>query len=133
MRKLLNYTADLPLELRQADELLTAYGRWAKDRQKVQRCGSAEGRFRAPPDESVEEDARRVAREAILSTPEALKIARALVRVPEQERIILQTLYVPQRLPAHRILQMKRVPPRTCQERHLAGVRMFANILRTLQ
>ena len=133
MRKLLNYTAELPQELRQADQMLTAYGRWAKDRQKVHRCGSAEGRFRPPPDESVEEDSRRMAREAILSTPDALKIARALVRVPEQERIILQTLYVPQRLPAHRILQIKRVPPRMCQERHLAGVRMFANILRTLQ
>jgi hypothetical protein len=74
-----------------------------------------------------------MAREAILSTPDALKIARALVRVPEQERIILQTLYVPQRMPAHRILQIRRVPPRICQERHLAGVRMFANILRTMQ
>jgi hypothetical protein len=131
MRKLLNYTAELPQELRQADQMLTAYGRWAKDRQKVHRCGSAEGRFRPPPDETVDDDARREPRETLMPTPDALQVHRALIRVEEVEREILQILYVPQRMRIEQQLRLRRIPGRLCQERHLRGLRMFANLIKT--
>lgn len=133
MRKLLNYTAELPQELRQADQMLTAYGRWAKDRQKVHRCGSAEGRFRPPPDETVDEDARREPRETLMPTTDALQVHRALIRVAEVEREILQILYVPQRMRIEQQLRLRRIPGRLCQERHLRGLRMFANLMRAMQ
>ena len=130
MRKLLNYTAELPQELRQADQMLTAYGRWAKDRQEVHRCGSAEGRYIPPPDETVDDDARREPRETLMPTPDALQVHRALIRVAEVEREILQILYVPQRMRIEQQLRLRRIPGRLCQERHLRGLRMFANLMR---
>ena len=39
----------VPVELRQAEELLHKYGRWAQDRFRKQRCASAEGDYKHPP------------------------------------------------------------------------------------
>ena len=59
---------------------------------------------------------------------EAANVQRALSRVPEKERIVLQLLYVPHRWPAHVMLARAKIPARLSQERHLAGLRMFCNI-----
>lgn len=47
MRRDLNL--NVPQDLQQAEELLERYGRWAQDRYKKQRCASAEGKYRPPP------------------------------------------------------------------------------------
>ena len=130
MQRLQGLTADIPADLAHADELLTAYGRWARDRMKLHRCGSAEGRYIPPPDETVDEDARREPRETLMPTPDALQVHRALIRVAEVEREILQILYVPQRMRIEQQLRLRRIPGRLCQERHLRGLRMFANLMK---
>jgi len=117
--------ADIPSDLWGTDNLLHRYGRWALDRRGPQTCGSAEGKYR-PERGQIEE--RREPREVLMPTDAALAVQRALQRVPERERIVLQYLYVPQRWPAHVMLAKARIPARMSQERHLAGLRMFHNI-----
>lgn len=119
-----NFAADIPLGLREADELLTRYGQWARDRMHRRRCGSAEGRYRAPAN-----DDDRQPREVLQPDFEALRCQRALARVPELERVVLAVLYVPQRIPVEVRLRWLRIPPRLCRERHLRGLRMFHNRL----
>lgn len=116
--------ADLPQELRQAEELLKAYGRWAKDRHKPHTCGSAEGRYK--PEEEEEKPAPKD--EGIPKPDEVVKISRALLAVPELERQVLMALYVPRREPVMAWLRRHKIPPRVSRERHAAGVRMFWNV-----
>lgn len=121
--------AEIPHDLTAADDLLHRYGRWALDRHGPQTCGSAEGRYHP---ERGELEERRAPREVLISTPDAVNVQRALQRVPQLERVVLQYLYVPQRWPAHVMLAKAKIPARLSQERHLAGLRMFSNIfLRT--
>lgn len=114
--------AKIPHNLRDADELLHRYGRWAMHRHKKQHCGSAEGRYTIPPN-----DDDREPREQIMGTVDALVCQRALARVPDKERVVLAILYVPQRLPAEVQLRLLRIPPRLSQDRHLLGLRAFWN------
>ncbi len=88
-----NLVKELPVDLREADERLTRYGRWAMDRQRRRTCGSAEGRYR-----SAQDDQDRQPPEVLLHIDEALACQRALARVPELERKVLTILYVPQRM-----------------------------------
>lgn len=125
MKKLEGFAADVPSSLKQADEVLEAYGRWAMDRYRRRQCGSAEGRFKAPPN-----DDDRDPREVIMPTPDAMRAHRALQRVADKERIVLHILYVPHRMKPEVQLRILRIPPRLCQERHLAGLRMFDNLFR---
>ncbi len=118
-----NLVQELPVDLREADERLTRYGRWAMDRLRRHTCGSAEGRYR-----SFQDDEDRAPREVLQHIDEALACQRALAKVPEQERKVLTILYVPQRLPIEAQLRMAHIPPRLCQERHLRGLRMFENL-----
>jgi hypothetical protein len=127
MSKRLPIYADIPLDLKEADELLHRYGRWALDRYSPGTCGSAERMYRPERGEQVLE-ARREPREVLMPAAEAVNVQRALIRVPEMERIVLQYLYVPQRWPAHVMLAKAKIPPRLSRERHLAGLRMFHNI-----
>jgi hypothetical protein len=120
-----NIAADIPFSLREADELLAKYGRWAKDRRRLHRCGSAEGRYVAPPN-----DDDRQPSEVIMSMPDAMACQRALARVPQQERIVLAVLYIPKRIPAEIQLRRLGIPPRLSRERHLLGLRMWWNKLR---
>jgi hypothetical protein len=120
-----NLAALIPLNLQEADERLTRYGRWAKERLRRQRCGSAEGQYR-----SFQDDEDRAPREMLQHIDEALACQRALAKVPEQERKVLTILYVAHRLPIEAQLRLARIPPRLCQERHLRGLRMFENIFR---
>lgn len=118
-----NIAAEIPLNLQEADERLTRYGRWAMDRQLRRSCGSAEGRYR-----SFQDDEDRAPREMLQHIDEALACQRALAKVPELERKVLGILYVQQRLPIETQLRLARIPPRLCQERHLRGLRMFDNL-----
>lgn len=123
MRKLLNITAEIPPRLKDADEALHLYGRWAMDRERRRHCASAEGRYRIPPGEVDREP-----REVILPAPDAMAIHRALLRVPDKERIVLHILYVPKRQPPEMQLRLLRIPPQLSAQRHLDGLRMFANL-----
>ena len=119
---------DIPESLKDADQVLYRYGRWARDRKHFEHCGSAEWRYKIPPNDSDREP-----RELLVPTPDALIAHRALIRVPEPQRIVLQILYVPQRAPIQAQLRRKHIPARLCRERHLEGLRMFANIYAILR
>lgn len=127
LSRLHDIAADIPPSLRDADELLRRYGRWAMYRYKKQHCASAEGRYQTPPN-----DDDRQPREILLSTPDAMVCQRALARVPDRERVVLAILYVPHRLPAEAQLRILRIPPRLSQERHIAGLRMFSDMHRVV-
>lgn len=120
--------ADLPQELQEADELLRRYGRWAKDRFKPQRCASAEGHYKIPPDEGD-----RAPREIIMQAADVVLVNRALQAIPELERKVLMWLYVPSKEPIQAKMRKNQTPPRLMQERHLAGVRMFWNNWKRIQ
>ena len=122
----INLVQELPLDLKDADERLTRYGRWAMDRQRRRSCGSAEGRYR-----SFQDDEDRAPREMLQHIDEALACQRALARVPELERRVLGILYVPTKLSVEVQLRLAFIPPRLCQERHLRGLRMFDNIFKS--
>ena len=117
-----NLSAEIPLELREADDLLAKYGRWARDQRRYERCGSAEGAYKAPPNEDD-----RQPRVVTLTLQQAIACQRSLARVPEAERIVLGVLYVPRKVPVEVQLRRLNVPPRLCRERHLAGLRMWWN------
>lgn len=121
-----NLVQELPVNLRDTDERLTRYGRWAMDRMRRHRCGSAEGRYR-----SNQDDQDRQPTEVLMHIDEALACQRALARVPEQERKVLVILYVPGKLPVEVQLRLAHIPPRLCQDRHLRGLRMFDNIFKS--
>lgn len=128
-----NIAADVPENLRPADDLLTRYGRWAVTGGR-NRPATLDRQFIREADrrESLEAYMRR--REAVpnplLPMQQALSVQRALARVPERERIVLAVLYVPRKLSALSQLEILRIPPRLSRERHLAGLRMFDNIYR---
>lgn len=120
-----NISADIPASLAWADELLTLFGRWARAREIRRRCGSAEGQYRAPPN-----DDDRKPKELQMSTDDAMAVQRALSRVPDRERIVLEVLYVPRQWTALQQFRFMKIPPRLSRERHLSGLRMFSNIHR---
>lgn len=115
-------SARVPQDLAWADELLMLFGRWARDREIRRRCGSAEGQYRAPPN-----DDDRKPKEVHMTTADAMQVQRALSRVPDRERIVLEVLYVPRQWTAVQQLRFLRIPPRLSRDRHLTGLRMFAN------
>ena len=119
-----NLTGQIPLNLHEADDRLTRYGRWAMERLRRRQCGSAEGRYRSTQDEQDRQPA-----EVLMHIDEALACQRALARVPELERKVLTILYVPQRHCIEAQLRLARIPSRLCQDRHLRGLRIFANVI----
>ena len=128
-----NLSADIPERLRDADELLTRYGRWAMYREARRRCGSAEGHYKPPPN-----DDDRKPREQIMNLQTAMDCQRALARVPDVERTALTILYIPQHfngrlVPVEMQCRLLRLPPRLMQDRHLRGLTMFNNLLRVIQ
>lgn len=125
MKKLEAFAAEVPPSLAHADEVLVAYGRWAMDRNSRRQCGSAEGRFKAPPNDDDRQPA-----EVLMPTPDAMRAHRALQRVADKERIVLHILYVPHRMKPEMQLRLLNIPPRLCRDRHLAGLRMFDNLFR---
>ncbi len=129
MKPLQPIAAEVPETLRQADATLHLYGRWAMHRWKPQRCGSAE-RYYLGERTDADFDPRREPRETLMPGHEAVKVQRALYQVPEPFRVVLQALYIPQKLPAHVLLAKKRIPPKLSRERHLEGLFMFRNSLK---
>lgn len=119
--------AQVPPDLLHADDALHRYGRWAKDRMRLHRCGSAERSYRSPPN-----DLDREPRAILMHIDEAMACQRALARVPEKQRLVLSILYVPRRLPATVQLRIMRVPPVLSRERHILGLRMFDNRMKWL-
>jgi hypothetical protein len=117
--------AEIPHALRDEDDLLRRYGRWAMHRNKYQRCGSAEGQYRSPANEDD-----RQPRELLMSMPDAMQVQRALSRVTELERVVLTVLYVPKRIPVEVQMRILHIPPELSRKRHLLGLRMFSNVYR---
>lgn len=123
--------ADLPANLQRADQLLGLYGQWAVNRGgRAGRCGSAEGQY-VP--ERGEVETRREPKVEVLTTEEALRCQRALLAVPDRERIVLTILYVPKPMPAEQQLRLMRIPPQLSQQRHAAGVRFWWNRYQILE
>lgn len=91
MRRDLNL--NVPQELHPAEELLERYGRWAQDRYKKQRCASAEGKYRPPP------QARSDDEPLVPFMPDwsARHVQLALQSVPMQFRRVLFAIYIPQK------------------------------------
>lgn len=114
--------ADIPRELEDADELLRKYGRSVMDRYRKQHCASAEGRYNIPPN-----DDDRNPREVLLPAPDLAIVQRALCAVPDLQRVVLQILYVPKRLPAEAQLRRLQIPPLVSAARHLEGLSIFAS------
>lgn len=121
--------AEIPHRLRDADDLLHRYGRWAKDRLRLYRCGSAERAYRAPLDD---EDRDEQGKPVLMHVDLAMACQRALARVPEKERVVLAILYIPKRKPPELQLRLLRIPPRLSQERHILGLTMFDNRVKSL-
>lgn len=130
-RKLDPIAAEIPEDLKDADERLRLYGRWAMDRWSPKRCGSAEKDYQPTRGEAFQ--ARREPRELLMPSDEALLCQRALSKVPEQQRTVLAMLYIPCRWPAQALLRKAGIPPRESRERHLYGLRMFDDIHRSMK
>lgn len=130
-----DFAAVVPEPLREADEVLTAYGIWATKRRGRGGPDTLDRWFNrsADPSESLDAFIRRrehVPAPRVMSTPDALIAQRALARVADQERVVLAILYVPERLPPARQFLILRIPPQLSRTRHLAGLRMFDNLRR---
>lgn len=117
--------ADLPAELQEADEQLRRYGRWARGGGGAERCGSAEGAYRAPQD-----DEDRQPRMPTMPAAEVERTRQALAKLPMMTLLVIQWLYVnPSSMQAH--MRKHGIQARHMRERHLEGVTEFwANWLR---
>lgn len=128
-----NFAADIPPELAKADDLLTQYGRWATSYGARKGAPTLDRMFIREADrkESLEAYQRRRAHvpgEALMPTPDAMNVQRALAKVPDQERIVLCMLYIPRRQPVHMQVAALRLTPSLCRIRHLSGLRMFGHL-----
>ena len=112
----------IPADLREADELLDRFGRWAQDRYRKQRCASAEGQYRSP---DFWHDGELP--EPLIADFRAMDVNRALNRVPLQYRRVLHSHYIPQRPPIDAQRRAMMIPIRLWDETHIAGLRMFWN------
>jgi len=126
-----SFTCDIPAGIEWADEKLSAFGRWSDRRRGGRTCGSAEGDYRAPV--RGDDDVRRAPLVEGLRPGEALLVSRCLSAVPDQQRVVLRVLYVPQRLPIVAQLRILRIPPKLCRVRHELGLRSFANLFRVAE
>ena len=131
MRRDLNL--NVPRDLQQAEELLETYGRWAQDRYKKQRCASAEGKYRPPP------DARSDDEPLIPFMPDwsARHVQLALQSVPMQFRRVLFAIYVPQKEHPNSARRRMGLSNQGWNDGRLHGLRHFwsiysARYLRTL-
>lgn len=126
VRPLEAIAGEIPENLRQADELLTNYGKWAMQYGGSSRPETLDRMYIRPRDFEAARKRREV-REAIMLTADAMRVQRALTRVPDRERVVLTILYV---RPWSAAAQLRRlqVPPRLSRDRHVTGLRMFWNI-----
>ena len=127
---MIDISAPIPPNLKEADRLLHEYGQWAKDRPRLYGCASIWQNY--VPNKGDAFEIRREPKPVYMHVDLAMKCQRALTRVPEKERLVLTILYVPQRRSAIALMRMNKIPPRLSQERHIDGLRMFNNILATI-
>jgi len=133
-RESVDFAADIPADLREADDLLTRYGRWATTSGRGSKPATLDRMYIREADrkESLEAYQRRRAHvpgEPLMPTADALVVQRALAQVADHERIVLTVLYIPhRRLPVQVQLRLLRIPPKLCRTRHLAGLRQFRNL-----
>lgn len=119
MAKREQFYAELPQELKEADDLLTSYGRWANRWGGGGRCGSAEGMYRAPQD-----DEDRKPSEPVMPPLDAERCQKALSKLPMMTLLVIQWLYVDTGgLQAK--MRKHSIHPRHMRERHLEGVQLF--------
>ena len=112
----------IPVELREADELLYRYGQWAQDRYKKQHCASIEHKYKPPPLPGDE------APTPLMADFRAMDVQHALVVVPMQYRRVLQAYYIPQRMPEVAIRRQHRIKASTWEASHMIGLRSFWSI-----
>ena len=112
----------MPTELREADEVLQRYGRWAQDRYQKRRCASAEGKYVPPPNRDEE------LMVGFMPDFDAMKVQHSLVVVPMQYRRVLQAYYIPQRLPHHAVRRKLQIKPTTWELSRIEGLRRFWSI-----
>ena len=116
---------DVPVELRQAEELLEKYGRWAQDRYRKQRCASAEGKYQPPPSTRNRDDEPMI---PFIPDWSAMQVQRALQVVPMQFRRVLFAIYIPQKehpMAARRRLKLR---PDSWERSQIEGLRQFWSI-----
>lgn len=89
-----DFEMTVPVELREAEEVLRKYGLWAQDRWRKQTCASAEGNYKHPPTRCVDCDEPM---EPFIPDWSAMQVQRVLQVVPMQFRRVLFAYYVPQR------------------------------------
>lgn len=111
----------LPVELRDADELLERYGRWAQDRYQKRCCASAERQYRPPPLRGQDDEPMQ----PFMADWSALNVQHALVKVPMQYRRVLQAYYIPQRRPHHAIRRELKISSGTWELSRIEGLRRF--------
>ena len=123
MRRDLNL--NVPQELRQADELLEKYGRWAQDRYKKQRCASAEGKYQSPPQVARVDDEPLI---PFIPDWNARQVQLALQVVPMQFRRVLFAIYIPQKEHPNSARRRLGVSNGDWNEGRLHGLRAFWSI-----
>lgn len=127
-----SYAADIPAHLGKADDLLTRYGRWATSYGARKGAPTLDRQYIREADrrESLEAWQRRrehVPAEPLMPTPDAMLVQRALQRVPDLERIVLNILYIPRRQPIDVQMYRLRVTPELARRRHLDGLERFGD------
>jgi hypothetical protein len=121
--------SSLPVELREAEELLVRYGQWAQGRYQKRRCGSAEGQYVPPPTRGQEHGPMQ----AFMLDWSAIKVQQALVVVPMQYRRVLQAYYIPQRRSHHAVRRELKINAGLWEQSRIEGMRRFwAAYLRSL-
>lgn len=125
MRRDLNLT--VPVELRQAEELLEKYGAWAQDRYKKRRCASLEGKYVPPPPPTAEREEPLI---PFIPDWSAMQVQRALQAVPMQFRRVLFAIYVPQKEHPMAARRRYRLKPDVWNFSRVEGIRQFWNVYR---
>lgn len=125
MRRDLNLT--VPVELRQAEELLEKYGAWAQDRYKKRRCASLEGKYVPPPQPAAEREEPLM---PFIPDWSAMQVQRALQAVPMQFRRVLFAIYVPQKEHPMAARRRYRLKPDVWNFSRVEGIRQFWNVYR---
>ena len=113
----------IPADLRQADELIERYGRWAQDRFKKQRCASAEGKYVPPPPKVRDKDDKPM--EPLMPEWSAMNVQRALQVVPKQFRMVLFAIYVPQKEHPMAARRRMRITAEQWERSWIEGLRKF--------
>lgn len=132
------FAADVPADLRDADDALNEYGRWATSRGGRKGPNTLDRAYLREADhrESLEAWLRRRAHvpgKPLMSTPAALRVQRALAQVDTGPRKALIALYIPAWPPLPVRLRKLDISPRQCREWHLEGLRLFDRLWRASQ